>query len=142
MCLGDLSEMNADKLIRMLLLHDVQEALTGDYDLFAKERTGSSEVKEIEKWAIKRLLSLLPSDLKERYLLLWQEFETQTTPEAILAKDIDRLEMVMQALEYEEAGFNRDALESFWRTTENKIETKIGKAIFEHLRKKRNQLSE
>jgi putative hydrolase of HD superfamily len=142
MCLGDLAEMNADKLIRMLLLHDVQEALTGDYDFLAKKRMGTSEVKEIEKKAIKRLLSLLPSDLKERYFLLWQEFEAQTTPEAILAKDIDRIEMVMQALEYEEAGFKRDALEPFWRTTENRIETATGKTIFDHLRKKRNQLSE
>ncbi|UCD97118.1 MAG: HD domain-containing protein [Candidatus Bathyarchaeota archaeon] len=142
MCLGDLAEMNADKLIRMLLLHDVQEALTGDYDLFAKERTGSSKVKQLEKKAIKQLLSLLPSDLKERYFLLWQEFEAQTTPEAILAKDIDRIEMVMQALEYEEAGFNRDALEPFWCTAENQIETLIGKTLFDHLRKKRKQLTE
>ena len=37
MCIGDLANVDAEKLIRMLLLHDVQEALTGDYDSFAKK---------------------------------------------------------------------------------------------------------
>ena len=140
MCLGDLAEMDTDKLIRMLLLHDVQEALTGDYDSIAKEHTGPSEVKKMESAAIRRLLSMLPSDLEKRYLLLWHEFEDHKTPEAVLAKDIDRIELVMQALEYEEAGFKRDKLETFWSASENRIETTIGKEMFSQLRKKKDQM--
>lgn len=140
MCLGDLAEMDTDKLIRMLLFHDVQEALTGDYDSLAKERTGPLEVKKMERTAIKRLLSMLPGDLEKRYLLLWREFEDHKTPEAVLAKDIDRIEMVMQALEYEEAGFERDKLETFWSASENRIETTIGKELFSELRKKKDQM--
>jgi putative hydrolases of HD superfamily len=33
---------------------------------------------------------------------LWEEYEAATTPEALLVKDLDKFEMIVQALEYEE----------------------------------------
>lgn len=32
---------------------------------------------------------------------LWAEYEAADTPEALLVKDFDKFEMIMQALEYE-----------------------------------------
>ena len=32
---------------------------------------------------------------------LWQEYESGTTPEALIVKDLDKLEMLFQAFEYE-----------------------------------------
>jgi putative hydrolase of HD superfamily len=32
---------------------------------------------------------------------LWQEYEDAATPEALLVKDLDKFEMIVQALEYE-----------------------------------------
>lgn len=33
---------------------------------------------------------------------LWEEYEAASTPEALLVKDFDKFEMIMQALEYEQ----------------------------------------
>ena len=32
---------------------------------------------------------------------LWEEYEAATTPEALLVKDLDKFEMIVQAFEYE-----------------------------------------
>jgi putative hydrolase of HD superfamily len=32
---------------------------------------------------------------------LWQEYEDAQTPEALFVKDLDKFEMIVQALEYE-----------------------------------------
>lgn len=32
---------------------------------------------------------------------LWQEYEDASTPEALFVKDLDKFEMIVQALEYE-----------------------------------------
>jgi putative hydrolase of HD superfamily len=33
---------------------------------------------------------------------LWEEYEAAATPEALLVKDFDKFEMIVQALEYEQ----------------------------------------
>jgi len=38
MCIADLKGLNTEKLMRMLLLHDIHEAIIGDYDYFAKRK--------------------------------------------------------------------------------------------------------
>jgi putative hydrolases of HD superfamily len=36
---------------------------------------------------------------------LWQEYEDATTPEALLVKDLDKFEMIVQAMEYEKCWY-------------------------------------
>lgn len=137
MCIGDLVNVDTEKLIRMVLLHDAQEALTGDYDSYAKKEIGISKVKSQERTAIKDILSILPTNLKRRYISLWEEFEERKTVEAILANDIDKIEMVMQALEYEKEGYDSKKLKEFWTEVQNKIKTPIIRDLFELLKDKR-----
>ena len=134
MCIGDLINVDTEKLIRMLLLHDVQEALTGDYDSYAKKEIGIYKVKSQERTAIEDILSLLPPNLKRRYISLWEEYEDQMTFEAILANDIDKIEMVMQALEYEKEGYDSERLKAFWTEVQNEIKTPIIRDLFKLLR--------
>ncbi|KAJ6406997.1 hypothetical protein OIU84_010503 [Salix udensis] len=57
---------------------------------------------------------------------LWNEYEENSTPEAKIVKDFDKVEMILQALEYEnEQG--RD-LEEFFQSTAGKLQTEMGKA--------------
>jgi len=42
---------------------------------------------------------------RERIRSLWEEYEARETPEAKLVKDLDRLELVLQAGEYERGGY-------------------------------------
>ncbi len=137
MCIGDLTNAGTEKLIRMLLLHDIQEALTGDYNSYAKKEIGISKVKSKERTAVKYILSLLPAELKRQYFQIWEEFEDRRTREATLAHDIDKIEMVMQALEYEKEGYDSDKLEAFWTTVEKEIKTLVARDLFKLLRDKR-----
>jgi len=141
MCIGDLMDVDTEKLIRMLLLHDIQEALTGDYDNYAKEEMGISKVKLKEGIAINDILSLLPSKLQKRYFSIWKEFEDQKTVEATLANDLDKIEMIIQALEYEKRGINSMKLEVFWTNVQDKLKAPIVRNLFELLRKKRKNVS-
>lgn len=38
---------------------------------------------------------------RERFRSLWEEYEARETPESKLVKDLDRLELALQAVEYE-----------------------------------------
>lgn len=141
MCLGDLMEVDSERLIRMLLLHDIQEAITGDYDYRAKKKIGITEVKRQEANAIRQILSLLPKKLQRNYLSIWKDFENQNTQEAILANDIDKLEMIMQALEYEKKGHSPKKLDVFWDYGKKMIKTPLIQELFQLLVNKRKQRS-
>jgi len=141
MCLGDLMEVDAERLIRMLLLHDIQEAITGDYDYRAKKKIGITEVKRQEANAIRQVLSLLPKKLQRNYLSIWKDFENQNTQEAILANDIDKLEMIMQALEYEKKGYSPKKFDVFWDYGKKTIKTPLIQELFQLLVNERKQRS-
>ncbi|NPA48033.1 MAG: HD family hydrolase [Thermococci archaeon] len=96
--------VNADceKTMRMALLHDIGEALTSDIPSVAAEFVGKKEEKAVE-----RVLGAIPT-----YKPLWEEYERGESLEGKTVKFADRLEMLIQALEYERAGFR--GLDDFW----------------------------
>jgi 5'-deoxynucleotidase YfbR-like HD superfamily hydrolase len=61
---------------------------------------------------------------------LWHEYEAGASPEAALIKDIDKLEMVVQAAEYEgvaaAGGGGPHSLQEFFDSTDGKWRTDIG----------------
>ncbi len=130
MCIGDMLKLDTEKLIRMLLLHDVQESITGDLDHSSKQELGIDNVLAVEKKAIIELLSHLPAPLKADYLSVWKEFNNQESPEAVVAEDIDKLEMVLQCLEYERKGYDTEKLASFWINVEGQIKNPSLKKLF------------
>jgi len=139
MCIGDLKKLNTEKLIKITLLHDIHEALTGDYDYFDKQRMGK-EVHKREKEAMKKLSSKLPKKIRKEYLSLWNEFKNQETEEAKLAREIDKLEMVMQALEYDKEGYDHKKLQVFWKNASAELRDPILKALFKLLTEEKDAL--
>jgi putative hydrolase of HD superfamily len=137
MCLSDLRGLDAEKMVRMALLHDVHEALIGDYDYFDKKKIGLDEVKEREKKAINTIFSALPEAIKEKYVLLADEYRRQETEDANLVRQIDQIEMIMQALEYEEEGYDKNKLQAFWDDVGRKLKDRDLRMIFELLEKER-----
>jgi putative hydrolase of HD superfamily len=70
-----------NRVVRMLLVHDIGEIDSGDTIVFAEE--GWEERKAAELNAVNRILSLLPEDQSANLFALWQEFERSETPEAL-----------------------------------------------------------
>lgn len=84
------TEIDMNKVIHMLLLHDIVEIDAGDTFAFAhSDQLDQQEEKELE--AAKRIFGLLPRDQYEQTLSLWLEFEAGDTVEAQFAKGMDRI---------------------------------------------------
>jgi putative hydrolase of HD superfamily len=82
------AEVDIDRVIRMLLVHDLGEIDAGDTIVFAEGGWDKQKAAELE--AVKRIFGLLPEDAGASFLALWQEFEQGESPEARFAHAADR----------------------------------------------------
>lgn len=82
------TEVDIDRVIAMLLVHDIGEIETGDTIFYAEE--GWPERKAAERAAVTRIFGLLPDPQRSRFMALWEEFEKAETPEARFANAADR----------------------------------------------------
>jgi putative hydrolases of HD superfamily len=78
-----------NRVIKMLLLHDIVEVDAGD--TFAYDSAGYLDKEEREQAAARRLFGLLPEDQREEWTSIWREFEAVETAEARYANAVDRL---------------------------------------------------
>ena len=76
-----------NRVIRILLLHDVVEIDAGD--TFAYDEEGKKTQKQRENAAADRIFALLPEDQRIDFRTLWDEFEADETPEAHLSHAFD-----------------------------------------------------
>lgn len=87
------SGLDAGRVIRMVLIHDIVEIDAGD--TFAYDTTGQADKAEREERAAERIFGLLPNDQQAEMKALWREFEERMTPEAKFAAALDRLQPMM-----------------------------------------------
>ena len=80
--------INIDRVIKMLLIHDLGEIDAGDKIVYESETV---EQKNKEWSGVKRVLDMLPNRQGEEYLALWEEFELGESADAKYAKAIDRI---------------------------------------------------
>jgi putative hydrolase of HD superfamily len=113
MILSDSQKLDALKAVRMALLHDLAEGEIGDLTPTQK-RSEETKFKLKENEAMGKLLHKLPLNIRVAYSSAWQEFSEGKTPEALLVRDCDKLEMMIQASEYQGAGGDRGRLMRFW----------------------------
>jgi 5'-deoxynucleotidase YfbR-like HD superfamily hydrolase len=88
--------VNIDRVIRMLLLHDLVEIDAGDAPIFGNH--DATEMAEKETAAADRIFGLLPPDQATSFRALWDEFEAAETPDARFAKSLDRFQPPNQNL--------------------------------------------
>lgn len=84
-------KINMDKVIRMCLIHDWGEAITGDIPSFDK----TEENEEVERQAVDNLIRMLPEDSYEELSALFAEMDALETKEARFYKALDKLEAVI-----------------------------------------------
>ena len=86
-------EVNIEKVVSMLLIHDIVEIDAGDTFLYSLQRD-NAHINEEQ--AAKRIFGMLELDQKEYFLNIWKEFEEMKTNEAKFASVFDRLEPLIQ----------------------------------------------
>ncbi len=136
MLLADLQGLDSGKAVKMALLHDLAEAVTGDLTPGEKRRRGLAYQAEEEK-AIDRLLSRLPGDVATSYRALWDELREASSSEAELVARADKVEMLLQASEYEGKGVDPSRLEHFWHSM---VDDGLASELLREIRKRRKRV--
>jgi putative hydrolase of HD superfamily len=91
--------VDINRVIRMLLIHDIGEIDTGDTMVFVEG--GWEERKAAELAAVERIFGLLPKGQGTEFLELWEEFEDAITPDSLFAHAVDRAMPVLLNLSNE-----------------------------------------
>ncbi|WP_297463182.1 HD domain-containing protein [Nitrosarchaeum sp.] len=118
MIFADLEGYNTEKILKIILLHDIAEAVIGD---ITPEKMPIQRKTKLENNAMKKILSNLPKKLQKQYNELWIEYQLNHSKEAQLVHQIDKLEMALQAKTYSNEGHSEKSLASFFKTAENEI---------------------
>lgn len=107
--------VDLDRVIRMLLVHDIGEIDTGDTMVFVEE--GAEDRKKAERAAVRRIFETLPGGEGATFVALWEEFEDGITAEARFAHAADRampvlLNLANQGQSWRENGISHDRVVS------------------------------
>lgn len=130
---------DANKVVKMCLLHDIEEARAGDQNWVHKRY-----VKVFEKEIREEQLKNLPGS--EELLKLSKEYQKRKTLEAKIAKDADLLDEIFLLKEYELQG-NKEAIDwlkeshkkglSEESQQERQMSTKLAKEIAKIVKKQK-----
>ncbi|MCJ7622195.1 MAG: HD domain-containing protein [Anaerolineaceae bacterium] len=93
-------DLDALKILRMSLIHDFGEIYAGD--VTPDDQIDQNKKYRTEREAVKKVFSKLPQGAE--YIALWEEYEKRETPEARFVRQVDRLEMGLQASIYQAQG--------------------------------------
>ena len=91
---GGAEDIDLARLLKMCLIHDLGEAIGGDVPA-PLQAAGSPKARQ-ERADLLSLVEPLPAGVQREILELWDEYEAASSPEAKLAKGLDKLETILQ----------------------------------------------
>ena len=137
-------KLKMEKVISMLLIHDLGEIYAGDTWVFDDEKKVHSHDRELE--SIEKTMSLLPEEKYLNMKNLWLEFEKGQSAEARYARVIDALLPLINHLEVSELNYNPDNIsadmvldkkkfiksesEELWKLTEDLIKESVERGLY------------
>ena len=118
MVISDLENHDSEKILKMVMLHDLAESKIGDItpDQIPKEKK-----MELENKAFFEIIAHLPDRIKSQYLEIWDEFQENSSPESKIVHQIDKLEMALQARLYQKTGHSAEKLDPFFESVRTHI---------------------
>ncbi len=129
--------VNREKLVNMAIIHDLGESLIGD--LVTARGLDKTDVTRERKHDLEcEAFTKLFKGLKNgnEFISLWEEYEQQKTKEARILKELDKFEMTLQALEYEQITDPKN-LGTFWDNTRAYLKHPLIKRWFSKIEKER-----
>ena len=88
-------DVDFTRLIKICIVHDLGEAIGGDVPAPEQARRTVGKAAD-ERRDLLQLLAPLPDALRAEITGLWDEYEAARSPEAKLAKALDKLETILQ----------------------------------------------
>ncbi len=115
-------KIDVERALRMAIVHDWAEALTGDFSRDISESIGSEMKENIEESVMEEILSSeIPN--REAYLDSWQEYSNRESKEAKLVRIADLLSVLAEASELSRIGKQSKKLEEIESTTREELST-------------------
>uniref|UniRef100_A0A336LMJ8 5'-deoxynucleotidase HDDC2 n=1 Tax=Culicoides sonorensis TaxID=179676 RepID=A0A336LMJ8_CULSO len=118
------------KCMEIALVHDLAEASVGDITPYCGI---SREEKLRREFDAMKDISKLAHASSDKLMTLFEEYEKGETAEAKFVKDLDRLDLIMQAFEYEKRDENPERLQEFFDNTEGKFQHPFIKKIVDEI---------
>lgn len=117
--------VNVERVLRLALLHDLPETLTFDISKSYLEYLGirGEAIKsELEQAALKHLIKgIKKEEIRKRYSRLQLEFNAEQTIESRIVHAADRLDILLQIVEYRRRGYPKEILGDLWESTSQKL---------------------
>lgn len=135
---ADKFKCDSRKLIQMAIIHDFGESIVGDIvtDIGKKEVYSKEEKKKLENNAVENILKG-----KDELLEIFKEFITAFSLEARIVHQLDKLEMMLQAFEYEKHGdTTKEKVQEFWDYADDFFKGKELEKIYLELKSEREKL--
>ena len=121
------------KVLALAILHDLPEALTTDIPAPAWRYLPAGSKPAVESKALDEIFGDLP--FAARWRALFTELDADASAETHLVHDADKLEMYLQAWEYEQEQGNRK-LAQFW-AVERRFHFPAAQALYDAIRAER-----
>jgi len=90
----NLHGVDTARLLRMCLVHDLGEAIHGDVP--APEQSPDNDRYATEQATVTELAALLSGEAGEQMIDLWKDYSDGKSPEAVVAKALDKIETIAQ----------------------------------------------
>jgi putative hydrolases of HD superfamily len=130
MILAEIMNLDSGHIMKMVIIHDLAESLVGDH---MPDNISSEKKQLVEDKAMKKIISKLPNSLQKNYLHIWNEYNGNITVNAKFAHNMDKLEMALQAKEYEFEGYPKEVLQPFIKSATDYISKERFDLVFEIL---------
>lgn len=127
--LGSNKRFNPTKILKMALIHDLCEVYAGDITPYEGILSKNKRLRKVllnklprfpknlkearlkekhekERVGLKKIIASLPKHTQKEIVSLWLEYEHGSTREGRFVKQVDRVENLLQALEYWEKDKN------------------------------------
>ena len=123
-------DFNFERALLMALFHDFGETYAGDFT--PNDQISLEEKHNLELDAVQRVFAGMND--REYVLALWEEYEAGKTAEARFVKELDRLEMGLQASVYAKTGVLEHP-ENFIASMMEAVENPVAREIAEQVEK-------
>jgi putative hydrolases of HD superfamily len=130
MILAEIMNLDSGHILKMVIIHDLAESLVGDH---MPDNISSEKKHLVEDKAMKKIISKLPNSLRKNYLHIWNEYNGNITVNAKFVHNMDKLEMALQAKEYEFEGYPKEVLQPFIKSATDYISKERFDLVFEIL---------
>lgn len=144
--LSESEKLDVVAVIKMSLIHDLCNVYVGEMTIYDRVLTGDPEKdkislrilphylkeekerileerRKLESEAFDKLLDLIPGPFAKEVKELWLDYEYLRTPEGRFVRQVDRIEPLLQALEYKKEGKAED-ITVYWYQVKEWIHNK------------------